>query len=1426
MKRARRRFSLYTVTLEDVELFGAWKNRDTVSFTYGETLHFRRARKRNTPLFDALTAIRGGAYTVGSDTIDTLLYEAIAVDFRLPPEVDYIRCGASEEEPLLPAADLPEVLYRRGFSVTGVPGYPETLYFVPFVASASMARESQYLFVNRERLDALFRALTLDMIGADGDGLPFVDGRSWEASAFGGLSCGAKFISVPKLAAYVGLSMSDGASVRELQQAERDAYLQAEREASDDLSLPAEDEGTERPFRVVDAAPDDPDFTPPLNPLVREWSMSEVAPAEPDWQETPLLNLDESNTVCVADCGAFPLQLEKYVYCWHSAEVRWQPRALPMHDAAAEGELNAGARELRALFALLGEHCADAQERETLRAAYDSLTAQRGSALWDAWEAALEIFLRAPGGFVLPEGLIPAPQDDEALTANLNTYAFLYAAAACMPRGECIFAEDDAGDGGETPAIPVRKLKALRQKVRDLRNHPEERSALWNLLHESTAAACRVMEAAAVSEGVRVRIESAPRNTSRTKLSRIQPDSRLNRGQLYDGCGFMSDERFERLETLMRGRPRRRGEEPLNAVQIRLPWCKGLLVRFSFCEFFREWGRQQGIAPEEMAVTDVYGTPRRLFDDHGTPLMQVLFTQSMFKGTGWFGALEGGGDRWAEYWRRLKASGASLHIAGRNTPSAMESQLNYQFLTTLGLTDNELDYLTERRLREVCAAYTDVKRHLSLMTGGRPDEEDISVENEGDEASASDADYENCLAEALRDHPSALLETAFIRDKLDSLAQSEVIELMRGRLPVQGDVRYALPDLMAMSLWIARNLILPGAAEQAVESPINDLSGEHPQGCYYAPGKAVPWQERRTGRQLPVAILRNPHYAVGEEPILSPLPQTLQADYDRWFGGLTGCVMLPASALLTINGADCDGDRVNVCADRAVLRAIRRRAGEENRMLRQVIRRRQELAGWLDGEADRLQRDRRALAEYLRMWARELPGLVPGDEALRRPQMQCSPPLLYAGSEAKGAKFSVEELSGTHLSDKLWEDFCHAREQRIGLMSLQVLDLAADAYAAGISSFEENVPAPELLRVFIARYLVTASALDTALEIDMAKSGLRRADHPLKHPPAGWREMTGLGGGSAFRQWRSVYKRHADALKGFGFEKRLADMMAEAQRSEYVCGTASMPLDRQPMRVFRMWTAKAACLPQRAKGSLKAALLLPRLEPETHLLSALRATVIDYDRRRRADRAVQQLQGEMSRRHQLAMRWLLGNGFPLPQALKMMDMARRMLERWQGELSEKASAALERLEAALRDESLAARWGWVDGGERRRLLRSVLGECSPCLNLTAQEEELLCCSGRSISLVRLVVSCGLAEVCLREGALAHGASAPDALRDRMLALIGEQVHTPACRDEVFFAACRRLYRTTYQDNGRRLTAMNDFTLTYLLRDLLKNRIRT
>ena len=643
MKQPRRRFSLYTVGIEDVELFGAWKSRDRISFTYGDTLHFRKVRKRNTPLFDALTAIRGDDYTVGGEVLDILLYEAMAVDFRLPPEMDYIRCGKGEDEPLLPAADLPEAMYRYGFDVTGVPGCLETLHFVPFVASASMARENQYLFVNRERLDALLRTTTLDMIGADAEGLPFVDGRGADVvNGLGGIRRGTKFVSMPKLAAYVGLSMSDGVSVRELQQVERDAYRLARAEDDElaELSLP-EDEEAEPAFRIVDAAPDAPGFTPPLNPMARA-ERKPAAIREPDWLETPLLNLNENNTVCVADCGNFPMQLDTYAYCWHSAAVRWQPRTLQMPDTAESPQEDAGRTALQALFATL---------RAGGREEFDHLSGDRTSPLWEAWSLAAEAFASTPGAFLLPEGLIPLAGDDPALAANLNIYAFLYAAAMCTPQGECLFVPDDAETDG-VAGVRVRKMKIVRQKLRDMCGHAEDRSALWNLLMDCSPASCRVMSAQAEGGGVRVRIESVPRNAGRTQLSRIQPDSRLNRGQLYDGCGFLCDERFDRLETLMRGRPRRAGEEAVNAVQLRLPWCKGLLVRFSFCEFFRQWGEQKGIVAEEMTITDVFGVKRRLFDAQGKPLMQALFTQSMFKGAGWFAELEGEGDRWAEYWHR------------------------------------------------------------------------------------------------------------------------------------------------------------------------------------------------------------------------------------------------------------------------------------------------------------------------------------------------------------------------------------------------------------------------------------------------------------------------------------------------------------------------------------------------------------------------------------------------------------------------------------------------------------------------------------------------------------------------------------------------------------------------------------------------------
>lgn len=1377
MKQAARRFDMYLISMDDVERLGAWKSPDEVRFTHADTGRLRRVRKRNTALFDTLTDLCGHPYEVGDGVLTEMLLETIVVDFRQANAGSCVRCLRVEDENapgVLPPHRLQQTLFEKGFYIGG--GDEREIHFVPFVASASMSREEEYLFVNSQRLDALLRAVTLDMVSAAED-MPVLNGLPRTgAGAFGGLESRAKVASVPKLAAYMGLALSDGVSLRE------------RLTAWDHAALPEMGEGPRQ-----------------------------------------LLGMNEWNTVCVDDWSDAPMGLERFPHCWVNEEAPLEKRYLP--STPAGGAQGAGRQQLQALFAALA-----GDDRQP----YDALVTDASLPLWEAWREAIDLFFAHGAALELPQGRVPAIRSTVMQGASLNACAALYAACLAAEEGEYLLTADEA----HSSRAEALSAAALRSAIGTLAADAEGQNQLWNLLHEHNPSSCRVITAEPAQGGLRFVLERASCRVFRAALRRIGPNHRLNRGNQYDGCGFMDDGLFDALETLLLGRPRAAGEEPLNAVQIRLPWCKGLLVRFSAAEYFRAWAAERGLDWQSLAITDVFGHPHPLADAQGRPQVRVVFTASMFKGVNWFRHLEytGAGecDRWAEYWRRLRSHGAALLIAGKSTPSRMASRLNYQFLSTNGMEEADIRCLARKRFRQLAEDRTGLLWEAEEDSDETDDLVEDGAEAAGqpqaqpDEEEAPEADYLTLLGQAVRAHPGRLAGTDVVASRADALLKSETLQMMRGRLPVEGDVRYLLPDLMASVRYMAeRFLCLPDGSragtDGAIPSAINDLGGDHPQGCYYAPGDRAPWLRRsgkRAGERMPAAMLRNPHYAAGEEPVLAPLDQAAWQEYDRWFRQLTGCVMAPNSVMYTINGADCDGDRVNLCPDRTVVRAIRRRGREDGLLLRQVIRRKQELTAWLEQQAQALPEGKRRQREYLLLLARELPGfLPPWDE--HQPLRDFCPPLLYAGSEAKGAKFSRDDMQGVHLRDKLWEAFDLSRRQRIGRMSLELLRLTPDAYRAlPEAALSDDAPPEQLLSAFLARYLVVSGALDTAMEIDMAKSGLQRGNHPLKSVPRDVQDMLGHARSSGFAQWRRLYLQRRGSLMGYRFRQELNRLMADASRKHTPSADGALALDLLPGIIHGMWEEAEGGLIRPERIPLKQVLAPPAVEVDGALLQELREAVRQYDCRRRLIKQAETAGERVHPAYEALLGWLLRSGAPLEDALSALDTLRAMLMRWHADAKAagvQLSDALEKLHARTGEDALAIRWGWASPDERAGLLRQLLAECSAILTCTAQEAALLNGGGRSIALVRLLADYGRQEMLLMERSALMGGASPEELEGEMHRIIAR--HAQENRQELFYAACLRLYRMSYAGgDGKRHTAMSDFLMTWLLRRELKNRI--
>lgn len=359
----------------------------------------------------------------------------------------------------------------------------------------------------------------------------------------------------------------------------------------------------------------------------------------------------------------------------------------------------------------------------------------------------------------------------------------------------------------------------------------------------------------------------------------------------FDGEGIISKELAEKLDS----------KKNHHSFQIRLPYIKGVVHEIDFKKLFSELGVKQ--------ITDLWGNTRAVSD------MDMILTKSMFKGFGW---MTKNGLTWVEYLKRCEQYDYALYISGMDKLAQQDTtELNYQFLNTLALTEEEFRPLdlplgwdrspnTDPRhwlTKTTEAAYYDYVGEL----GDRQkyftdilDDEDVEI-----------TDKRRQRTEIIEQNPMFMEEAIYAKelsDKAESIRQRYAV----GQLLVAGDNRYLSDDLMRLLAYIARCAEDESKAYRKLESEC--LTGN----TVYAPKPAYEVQNHYT-------LLRSPHIARNEEALVHPMNKVGRIR-KKYLSHLRYVVMVDSRSLIPdrLGGADYDGDMVKTIADPLVNKCVRK----------------------------------------------------------------------------------------------------------------------------------------------------------------------------------------------------------------------------------------------------------------------------------------------------------------------------------------------------------------------------------------------------------------------------------------------------------------------------------------------------------------------
>lgn len=338
-----------------------------------------------------------------------------------------------------------------------------------------------------------------------------------------------------------------------------------------------------------------------------------------------------------------------------------------------------------------------------------------------------------------------------------------------------------------------------------------------------------------------------------------------------------------------------------HSFQIRLPYIKGVVHEVDFKKLF-----------SELRVTkmmDIWGNAHAVAD------VDMILTKSMFKGFGW---MTENGLTWTEYLDRCRKYNYALYISGMDKiEPQVTTELNYQFLNTLALSDEEfrpldlplgwdkspntdprhwLTKTTEAAYYDYVGELGDRQKHFIDIL----DDEDIGI-----------TDKRKQRAEIIEQNPLFMEETIYAKelsDKAESVRQKYAV----GQLLVAGDNRYLSDDLMRLLAYIVRCAEGERKAYRKLESEC--LTGN----TIYAPKPAYEVQEDYT-------LLRSPHIARNEEALVYPLKKVGRIR-KKYLSHLRYVVMVDSRSLIPdrLGGADYDGDMVKTIADPLVNKCVRK----------------------------------------------------------------------------------------------------------------------------------------------------------------------------------------------------------------------------------------------------------------------------------------------------------------------------------------------------------------------------------------------------------------------------------------------------------------------------------------------------------------------
>lgn len=335
-----------------------------------------------------------------------------------------------------------------------------------------------------------------------------------------------------------------------------------------------------------------------------------------------------------------------------------------------------------------------------------------------------------------------------------------------------------------------------------------------------------------------------------------------------DGCCIITPELSRRWNGELNGDY----DNTISGFNLRNAFLKGMVFTFDILRFAEEVVGASEDCPEKYMITDVWGDKRDIRD------ALLIVTESQLKLTSSYSS-------WEDYYYNCMKNKYTFRVA-KTAPSFEDldeiRQLNYQFIQSLDLNDEDVEELISPTVNEIKGIMgLDVNKTIAYLCGKGLDDETVQYADE--------------IAKVLMIEPK-MIDDPFIRNKIRKMISRRIKDAKIGVLDVQSNFQIISADLYAL-------------AEGMFGMEIKGLLG---------PGELYSkfWLNKGVDEVLCArAPMSNEHSLL-----------TQKVSYDEkaqdWFQYVDSVVLINAwdTAPMALNGCDMDGDLLYTTTNQALIR--------------------------------------------------------------------------------------------------------------------------------------------------------------------------------------------------------------------------------------------------------------------------------------------------------------------------------------------------------------------------------------------------------------------------------------------------------------------------------------------------------------------------